>query len=114
MGRFSDETIVYAAERGITSDELSLIVNGCSGGLSWFYGIAGRTLTCESCCDIHDIDYQLGGTAAERKIADIRLRDCVATSVVNKGWLARLWAKTRAWVMYVAVRMFGGRHWAGG
>ena len=114
MVRFSDKTIAYAAERGITSDELSLIVDGCSGGLSWFYGIADRVLVCEGCCDIHDIDYQLGGTAAERKIADIQLRECAAASAANSGWLVQSWAKTRAWVMYVAVRMFGGRYWAWG
>ena len=114
MGRFSDKTIAYAATRGLTEDELPLIIDGCSGGLSKLYAIAGRDLACEDCCNRHDIDYQLGGTAAERKIADIQLRDCAAASAANSGWLVRSWSTVRAWVMYAAVRMFGGRYWAGG
>ena len=109
--RYSAETIAYAAAKGIAVDELPLIIDGCSGGLSWLYGIAGRTLACEGCCDRHDIDYQLGGNAAERKSADMRLRDCVVASTLHSGWLARLWGKARAWVMYGVVRAVGARYW---
>ena len=64
MARFSAATIAYAAARGLAEDELPLIIDGCSAGLSRLYAIAGRDLACEGCSDIHDIDYQLGGTAA--------------------------------------------------
>ena len=30
-----------------------------------------------SCCEAHDRDYYRGGTGAERKASDKRLRDCV-------------------------------------
>lgn len=117
MGRFSDKTIAYAAERGIDEDELPLIVDGCSGGLSKLYRLSGKVLDCEGCCDLHDIDYQLGGTDNERKAADLRLRECAIAAVLNTngtwGSMRRIWAKTRAWAMYWAVRLFGGSHWAG-
>ncbi len=112
VARFSASTIAYAAMRGLAEDELPLIIDGCSGGISWLYAIGGKHISCEDCCNIHDIDYQLGGTAAERKTADLQLRDCAAASAANSGWLVRSWSTARAWVMYVAVRMFGGRYWA--
>lgn len=51
-----------------------------------------------SCCYQHDIAYWRGGTAEERKSADVRLQACVFEKTGNKA-LARL--------MYEGVR-FGG------
>lgn len=53
-----------------------------------------------SCCDAHDRDYYRGGTGAERKASDKRLRDCVRT----KGH------KYISPVMYLGVRL-GGVSW---
>lgn len=102
---YSASVIAHALKRGIDPDELPLICDGCSGGLSWVYALGGRHISCEDCCNIHDIDYQLGGSAAERADADKRLRDC---SGERGGW-----RKCRAWVMWAAVRLCGGRYWAG-
>ena len=105
---FSDETIAYAVARGINPADLPLISNGCSGGLSWLYALGGDSISCEQCCHRHDIDYELGGNAAERKAADKRLRDCALGKAGGNGF-----KRFRAHVMYAAVRAFGGPFWAG-
>lgn len=103
--RFDAVTVAYAASRGITEAELPLIVNGCSGGVSWLYALGGRHISCAGCCNRHDIDYQLGGTPIMRKEADLRLRQCAGA--------AGGWKRVRAWGMWVAVRVAGRWHWAG-
>ena len=102
---FDKETIAYAATKGITEDELPLVVNGCSGGISWLYALGGRRMSCEGCCNLHDIDYQLGGTPAMRTLADQRLRHCAGA--------AGGWKRARAWAMWAAVRLAGHWYWAG-
>lgn len=52
------------------------------------------------CCEAHDRDYYRGGTGAERKASDKRLRDCVR----GRGH------KYLAPLMYVGVRI-GGVSW---
>ena len=53
-----------------------------------------------SCCEAHDRDYYRGGTGAERRASDQRLRDCVR----GKGH------KYVAPLMYFGVRV-GGVSW---
>jgi hypothetical protein len=53
-----------------------------------------------SCCEAHDWDYYRGGTGAERKASDKRLRNCVRA----KGH------KYIAPIMYFGVRI-GGVSW---
>ena len=117
MAVYSDTVIAYAAARGIAADELPLVSNGCSGGLSWVYALGGNTISCEQCCHIHDIDYELGGTRADRKAADRRLRDCAAKAGNCppgwKGTARKAWRGFRAWVIWAAVRCFGWYYWAG-
>lgn len=104
MTTYSPALIDYAASRGIAADELPLICDGCSGGLSWLYALAGRHISCEDCCNVHDIDYQLGGGKHDRREADARLRDCAA-----KGGGFR---PCRAFVMWAGVRLCGWAYWA--
>jgi hypothetical protein len=104
---FSDETIAYAAMRGIAEDELPLVVDGCSGGLSWLYALGGKSISVEQCCHRHDIDYQLGGTAKERKDADSRLLECAVAKAGDSAF-----KRFRAYVVWAAVRLFGGGYWA--
>lgn len=75
--------------------------DGCSGGMSraWRF-LFRRNPPWEGCCDVHDQPYARGGTAQERRQADIELMCCVA-----KGGHP-VWA----FAMYVAVRM-GGVPW---
>lgn len=102
---YDAKTIAYAASLGIAEAELPLIVNGCSGGVSWLYALGGRHISCEGCCNRHDIDYQLGGTPKERRAADVRLRQCAGA--------AGGWRVVRAWGMWAAVRLAGRWYWAG-
>lgn len=116
MSRFDAETIAYAASRGIAPEELPLICDGCSGGLSWVYALGGKSISCEQCCHIHDIDYQLGGTRQERADADKRLRRCAAKAGdFPPGWQGtarRAWRGFRAWVMWAVLRITGWSCWA--
>ena len=107
---YSPKTIAYAASLGYAADDLPLITNGCSGGLSWLYALGGRSISVEQCCHRHDIAYQHGGTKADRKAADVRLRECAVEKASGNGW-----KEIRAWIMYWCVRGCGwhDRFWAG-
>ncbi|MGE3465611.1 MAG: hypothetical protein AB7J13_01655 [Pyrinomonadaceae bacterium] len=56
------------------------------------------------CCVAHDKQYWAGGSNAERKEADKRLKQCVRAR--NKGWKGKLLSNA----MYLGVRI-GGVHW---
>ena len=105
---FSDETIAYAASRGIDEMNLPLVTNGCSGGRSRLYALGDSSISLEQCCHRHDIDYELGGTKEDRKAADRRLRDCALRKAGGNAW-----KRFRARLMWSAVRAFGGAYWAG-
>lgn len=80
------------------------IVNGCSGGVTRFYRrFLGRDIGCRYCCDEHDLAYAEGGGRNDRAIADTRFRDCIAESG----------RPVRAWLFWLAVRLFGWLHWRG-
>lgn len=95
-------------------EALAEITDGCSGKLSWLHKkLFGREIACTYCCDEHDLAYYEGGTAQDRKLADIRLRLCVQTAGNFSGWRGpprRVWRFCLAWVMYGAVRAFGSRY----
>lgn len=55
------------------------------------------------CCVIHDTSYWKGGTREERRIADQKLRDCVASKGGDKY-------KKQSKLIYLAVRLFGGSY----
>ena len=83
-------------------EALAAITDGCSGGISWLHKrLFGRDVACVYCCDEHDVAYFEGGTSAARSLADARLRQCVAASG----------RPLAAWIMWVAVRAMGWRHW---
>ena len=116
---YGEKTIAHALERGIAEPEINLpmIVDGCSGGLSWLYALGGRHISCEDCCNIHDIDYHMGGGFWDRWTADRELRQCAAKAGSFppgiKGRTRCVWRHFRAWVMWIAVRLFGWKYWAG-
>lgn len=56
-----------------------------------------------ACCVEHDKDYYFGGTLAERRASDKRLRECVRSK--GKGWKRRFLSN----VMFLGVRV-GGVH----
>ena len=104
MGRFSDKTIAYAAERGIDEDELPLICDGCSGGLSSLYALFSKKVYCHECCNIHDIDYQIGGNSKDRKDADERFRICCSQGSIFNQFKARC--------LWLIVRLAGNKYWS--
>lgn len=116
MSRYSAEVITYAASRGIDAAELPLVSNGCSGGLSWLYALGDKSVSCEDCCHVHDIDYELGGMSRDRAAADRRLRECAARAgAFPPGWRGiarRMWRGFRAWALWAVVRLCGWWYWA--
>jgi hypothetical protein len=113
-----------ALEMGITAletvdlDDYAPLSDGCSGGLSWLYVLSGKEISCYRCCVTHDFLYEWGCTAKDRKKADKLLRWCASKSGDFSGWQGpffKAWRWFRSWVMYGAVRVFGGgkEHWAG-
>lgn len=114
--KYAPDFHALAAKHNIPESDFPLYTNGCSGGLSWAYRLAfGRDISCEHCCDMHDLLYTLGGLEGTRKEADQQLRDCARKAgSFPGGWKgicrkAVRWA--RAWAMYAAVRACGGSHW---
>ena len=81
------------------------IQDGCSGGLSKVHRLLfGKDVAFVYCCNEHDLAYEEGGTERDRRLADKRLRRCIADS-------GRWWRRIVAWVVWFAVRLFGKRHW---
>lgn len=94
-------------------EEYSFFSDGCSGGLSlWYERVLQTLISCHRCCVAHDFLYGWGGDRQDRMKADKLLRVCAAKSGNSKG-LCRIWRIFRAWVMWAAVRVFGGssHHW---
>jgi hypothetical protein len=60
--------------------------------------VTGHAPPFEECCNRHDYAYRVGGGERRRAAADRKLRMCVTA----KGY------KKLAWIMYIAVRLFGG------
>jgi hypothetical protein len=78
--------------------------NGCSGGVSKAWRIVtGKRPPFEWCCDEHDLAYDEGGTSADRRLADKRLRECVAWAGYPRF----------AWVVWLGARAGGWMFWAG-
>ena len=72
--------------------------DGCSGLMSWAWRtVTGHGPPWEGCCVVHDRAYWAGGTWADRRAADRRLRQCVAANGHP------LWA----WLMWAGVRIGG-------
>lgn len=65
----------------------------------------GRPLRQVQCCIDHDEAYWYGGSYAQRKAADVKLRECVK-SVGERGF-DRVVYTAVAWIMYYAVRVGG-------
>lgn len=73
---------------------------GCTALPDWLYRLIGWNELCECCYD-HDRAYDRGGTEEDRSRADQALRVC---------WRAAGSSAVRAWVVYQAVRWFGGKY----
>ena len=113
---YAPEVYRLAMTHGVPLIDLPMIINGCSGGLSWIYRVGfGKTVSCEDCCDYHDLLYYLGPREGTRKAADSGLRECAkhaGSFPVNwKGTMRRVWRHIRAWIMYGLLRILGRINW---
>jgi len=72
--------------------------DGCS---SFPDGTFQHKLLWRNCCVVHDKTYWQGGTAEQRKIADLELESCVAE--IGEPKIAKL--------MLAGVRVGGSPHW---
>ena len=116
LTKYSDETYAMALRHKISFANLPMIINGCSGGLSWLYRVGfGKTISCEPCCETHDLWYHIGPNEGTRKAADVKLRECARKAgsfpAGWKGIARRVWRFIRAWTMYGIIRLVGRLHW---
>jgi hypothetical protein len=76
--------------------------DGCSGGLSWIANkVFGKELPWRGACVEHDVEYWIGGTKRDRKLADIEL----LTNVADNGY------PIIGFLMYIAVRIGGSPYY---
>ena len=75
--------------------------DGCTVLSGVHLKLFGVDMPFRGCCDEHDLFYEQGGGWRDRWLADRLLRECVTAS----GHAAA------AWIMWAAVRVFGGSHW---
>jgi hypothetical protein len=82
--------------------EPEFVTDGCSGGMSRLWrAVIGNGPPWEDCCETHDLAYWSGGTRADRRVADRRLRTCV----IIKGYPWHWWW---GWIIWIGVRIGGG------
>jgi len=92
------------------------VVNGCGPG-GWKFDIIPDKLlglSIAATCDIHDWDYAVGQTVADKDAADrVFLNNALRTIEAASGWWNRRYTvrnarRCMAWGYYQAVHWFGG------
>lgn len=76
--------------------------DGCTVLTALHLRLFGLDMPFRGCCDEHDLFYEQGGSRRDRAFADKLLLRCVSDSG----------HPVSAWAMWLAVRVFGGPHWA--
>lgn len=67
-------------------------------------------LDCHEAGDIHDYDYHVGGTAADRRTADLVFLHNLYV-IIKRGWRILAWIRNiRARTYYVTLRLGGWMH----
>lgn len=84
---------------------------GAASGLSKHIPSTIWGLDCHEAGNIHDYDYYIGGTAADRRIADqVFLHNLYV--IIKRGWKILAWFRNnRARAYYVALRLGGWLHY---
>ena len=77
--------------------------NGCSFAPDWLPACG----CIKDVCRAHDWEYAKGGTKADRKEADSRLRRGIISKAAGKSWLTRVRANIDAFIYWRAVRRVG-------
>lgn len=88
----------------LTLEEKQQICNGCGakGGL-----IKSPDFLFKASCDHHDYYYYLGGTEADRKVADDLFYCYMREDIKDAKWYLKPYYKMWAYGYYLAVRKFG-------
>lgn len=75
--------------------------NGCNVLTPLHMYILGHDMPFRPCCDEHDLFYEQGGLASDRRFADKIFRQCIKES----GY------PISAWICWIAVRCMGWTCW---
>ena len=84
------------------------ILNGC-GPQSW-HGWGPNWLFKADCYE-HDYNYAVGGSEADRRMADWGFYIAMIQDTKRLVWFRQPFARLNAWIFYQAVRMFGKKHY---
>jgi hypothetical protein len=79
--------------------------DGCTLISKPYQWLTGKQLKQRPCCVKHDERYHFGGTDAQRRFADIELRDCVFD--FGDTNIEKVCFRAIGWMMYYAVRVGG-------
>jgi len=91
---------------------MSSWTKGCTVLSKVYKTIFRRAPSYEPCCHAHDKAYAQGGTKVDRKVADVRLLECIKTCKGREmGFWSRLQYRVAGYSIYGAVRAFGGFSW---
>ncbi|MGZ4994168.1 MAG: hypothetical protein ACXWFG_06830 [Methylobacter sp.] len=96
--------------KNITPEEKALICNGAGAAGKWISSIIPNTmygLDCIEAFNIHDYDYDVGVSRADKDRADRNLLNNLLTLINHKGGLLMLPRQWRAMKYYEAVQLLG-------
>jgi hypothetical protein len=96
--------------KNITPAEKALICNGAGAAGQWISSIIPNTmygLDCTEAFNIHDYDYDVGVSRADKDRADRNLLNNLLTLINHKGGLLMLPRQWRAMKYYEAVQLLG-------
>ena len=92
----------------LTLEERVKICNGCGGKGGWV--TPPRALFFEDECNHHDYGYWKGGSKAQRKVCDLKLKSAMIKACKKLTWIK--WIRYRPWcnLYYRAVRISGSKY----
>lgn len=96
--------------KNILPEEKARICNGAGAAGKWISSFIPNTmygLDCTEAFDIHDYDYEVGVSGADKDRADRNLLSNLLTLIDHRGGMLRFLRHRRAMKYYEAVREFG-------
>ncbi|MGJ0489609.1 hypothetical protein [Methylobacter sp.] len=104
------ELLSDAGYKQLTTEEKARICNGAGAAGRWISSFIPNTmygLDCIEAFDIHDYDYHVGITRADKDRADRRMLDNLLILINHAGGLLAWLRRRRAMKYYEAVHQFG-------
>lgn len=109
-GQGSPSLISSWGYKNISPEEKAKICNGAGAAGQWISSIIPNTmwgLDCTEAFNIHDYDYGVGVSLADKDRADRNLMDNLLTLINHRGGWLKLLRHRRALKYYEAVNQFG-------